>query len=96
MISFLDIILGPNIYLKRCFGDRTLSPSSGKKPILLGPIDIASPHLRFPVTETSFKIKILILIYHRHEFLDYIYYTEAWSLDSSLYPTCKRHGRLPA
>jgi hypothetical protein len=44
MIGFLDIIRQP-IFIKKRFGDCTLPPFSGKKPIQLGPIDGASPYL---------------------------------------------------
>jgi hypothetical protein len=37
-----------DLNLKRRFGDWTLSPSSGKKRTMLGPIDRASPYLRTP------------------------------------------------
>jgi hypothetical protein len=43
--TFLDIIHRPNLYLKWRFGDFALSPSSRKKPILLGLIDRAGLHL---------------------------------------------------
>jgi hypothetical protein len=41
IIDFLDIIHHPVFYIKS-FGDLTVSPSSGKKPTHLGPIDRAN------------------------------------------------------
>jgi hypothetical protein len=46
MIYFLDFLLCPNYFLKLRFGDWAVSPSSGKKPALLGSIGRASPYLR--------------------------------------------------
>jgi hypothetical protein len=45
---FLDVIHGPGFYFKRRFGDWIQSPSSGKEPTQLGPIDRATPYLRTP------------------------------------------------
>jgi hypothetical protein len=42
-IDFLDIIHRPSFYLKRRFGDWTLSPFSVRKLTHLGTIDRASP-----------------------------------------------------
>jgi hypothetical protein len=43
-------------YLKQCFGDRTLPPSSGNRPTQLGPIHRASPYLRTPELTQIFAL----------------------------------------
>jgi hypothetical protein len=94
MIDFLDVINRSIFYLKLRFGDWTLSPSSGKNPIHLGPVDRTGSigwaqlnrlytskqnvALNKKIRWAISKNSIILLICHRRKPLNLAYFSMAF------------------